>query len=251
MYNDIVTVGAADPSILSSLDSRSKPKDWYAYSSCQQNQGLARKLACPAARKRLCRPVEAIGLERDSWINLRESPSVLFISSEASEGVQLVSEFRAAHPSTRIGVLAVTDRDEEFVTWASVGISGYVDPDTPAQGIVATIARLAEGEIIYPARLSALLLSHFSHQSTNTSVKGLTRRELEVIRLLADGQPNKRIARYLAITDATVKNHVHSILEKLNVRSRGEAAAYFHRLPAAPKPADEDDRTATTNRPSP
>ena len=198
------------------------------------------------------RPVLVSDMERASWVGLSETPRVLFVSSEAGEGIRFVEEFRSMHSSTSVGVLAVNNTDGEFLSWARAGISGYVEPDASVDDIVSTIARLADGEIVYPARLSALLLHHFSNRSATAadfeSVKGLTRRELEVIKLLADGRANKQIARALVITNATVKNHVHSILEKLDVRSRGEAAAYFHRLAGLPKAANAMSAPGLTRR---
>ena len=177
--------------------------------------------------------VSATSVHGNAWQQMSKSPDVLFVAVEAAEGVDLVGEFRAAHPFTVVGVLALTGRDEEFFTWAGAGISGYVEPDTAVEGIVSTIARLADGETVYPARLSGLLLNQFALRprpaGPRDGVASLTRRELDVIELLADGQANKQIARRLAITEPTVKNHVHSILDKLNVRNRGQAAAWFRR----------------------
>ena len=178
--------------------------------------------------------VGVIEFDKAAWADLDASPQALLVACEAGEGVRLIADFRCVHPSTRIGVLASGDRDEDFIAWARVGISGYVEPDTDPAGIVSMITRVADGEIVYPARLSGLLLNQFAsrpHLSTSQSgLDVLTRREIDVIELLADGRANKQIARRLAITDATVKNHVHNILEKLNLRSRGEAAAFYRRF---------------------
>ena len=99
------------------------------------------------------------------------------------------------------------------------------------------ILRLAAGETIFPGRLSSLLLHHFGRRQSGSDLRGpiasLTPREAEIVELLADGLSNKQIARRLAITDATVKNHVHNILDKLDVSSRGGAAAYFRQATPA------------------
>lgn len=99
------------------------------------------------------------------------------------------------------------------------------------------ILRLAAGETIFPGRLSSLLLHHFGRRQNGSDVRGpmqsLTPRETGIVQLLADGLSNKQIARRLVITDATVKNHVHNILEKLDVTSRGAAAACFRRTAAS------------------
>ncbi len=189
-------------------------------------------------------PVDAMELAPSSWSQLRTSPRVLFVLSEAGEGIRQVAEFRASHPGTRIGVLAFGDRDEDFIAWARVGISGYLEPDASAATIVSMLMRVAAGEVVYPSRLSALLLNQFASrphaQDRQVGIDVLTRREIDVIELLADGRANKQIARRLGITDATVKNHVHNILEKLSLRSRGEAAAFYRRAIASHAPLGFD-----------
>lgn len=136
-------------------------------------------------------------------------------------------------------VLAVTDQEEDFLAWADIGISGYIEPDTSTEQLIATVRRAASGEVVCPPRLTSLLLKRFTTQSQNRALRGgihdLTAREQEVLELLAEGLCNKRIARRLKIAESTVKNHVHSILEKCDVRSRGEAAAAYRR--AKPEPA--------------
>ena len=127
--------------------------------------------------------------------------------------------------------MALKNCDSEFIEWASIGIAGYIEADTPRERVIATIARIVQGDIIYPDHLSNLLLTYLARRSPvsrhRSNIEQLTARERDIIGLLADGQANKQIAHRLGIADATVKNHVHSILEKLNLRSRGEAAAYF------------------------
>ena len=188
-------------------------------------------------------PVEIASFADAPWTDAA-APSLMVISAQASDGISLVAAFRIIHPTTGVAILALNDRDEDFIAWASIGISGYVEPEASADRVVATILRVANGEIVYPDRLSSLLLSHLARRPglarPQAGIEQLTRRELDVIKLLADGQANKRIARHLAITDATVKNHVHSILDKLGLRSRGEAAAYFRRSPFSSEPIIAD-----------
>ncbi len=179
------------------------------------------------------RQVVAVDFSSSPLKQVKQLPRLLFLISDPSDGIRTVLQFRTVHPATPIGVLAQGNGDDEFLAWTRLGISGYVEPDTDLNGIVAAIGRLVDGEIVYPARLSGLLLQHFasrdadSHRELGPDL--LTPRELEVIELLADGKANKQIACRLAITGATVKNHVHNTLEKLSARSRSEAAAIYRR----------------------
>ncbi len=161
-------------------------------------------------------------------------PQLLFVSAPTHDGMALVHKAREAYPALKVGVLATDDDDDdEFIAWAGIGISGYIEADTSAELVARMILRLAAGETIFPGRLSSLLLHHFGRRQNGSNVQGpvqsLTPREAEIVQLLADGLPNKQIARRLGITDATVKNHVHNILEKLDVSSRGAAAACYRR----------------------
>ena len=158
-------------------------------------------------------------------------PDVVVIDSSHPAGFAIVSAIRAQFPSVNLVVLALSDREEDFLAWANIGISGYVPPETPLDELIAIIRRSAAGEVVCPPRLTALLLSRFASQmgmaKARAGVHHLTRREREVLEFLADGLSNKLIARRLRIAEATVKNHVHSILEKWDLRSRGEAAARY------------------------
>ncbi len=161
------------------------------------------------------------------------SPSIVVIDASHPEGTSLVAAVRAHVPKVSVVVLAMRERDEDFLAWADIGISGYLGPDTSARDLVSTVRRAAAGEVVCPPRLTALLLNRFADRSndraTRAGIHALTPREREIVELLADGLPNKLIARRLRVALPTVKNHVHSILDKWDVRSRGEAAARYRR----------------------
>ncbi len=158
-------------------------------------------------------------------------PDVAIVDSSHPDGFTLVAALRAQCPNVSVVVLAVANRDEDFIAWAKIGISGYVEPETSIDALISSIRRSAAGEVVCPPRMTALLLNRFGEYSkagpAKAGLHGLTGREREVLELLAEGLSNKLIARRLRIAEATVKNHVHSILEKWNLRSRGEAAACF------------------------
>jgi DNA-binding NarL/FixJ family response regulator len=102
--------------------------------------------------------------------------------------------------------------------------------------VVAAVHRAVRGELLCSPRTAALLFNRMAVLSPNRGIAAgdnmLTRREHEIITLVERGLSNKEIARLLRIGNATVKNHVHSILTKLQVRRRGEAAAQIRRVDA-------------------
>ena len=160
-------------------------------------------------------------------------PSIVVIDAAHPDGIGLIAEVRAHVPKVSVVVLAMRERDEDFLAWADIGISGYLGPDTSARDLISTVRRAGAGEVVCPPRLTALLLNRFADRSndraTRAGIHALTPREREIVELLADGLPNKLIARRLRVALPTVKNHVHSILDKWDVRSRGEAAARYRR----------------------
>jgi len=161
------------------------------------------------------------------------APGLVIVDAAHPEGAALVATVRASVPKASVVVLTTAERDEEFLAWADIGISGYLGPDTPAADLLSAVRRVEAGEVACPPRLTALLLNRFAARSNErvdrAGIFTLTAREREIAELLADGLSNKLIARRLQVALATVKNHVHSILEKWDCQSRGEAAARYRK----------------------
>ena len=112
---------------------------------------------------------------------------------------------------------------------AEAGIAGWVTREASVDDLRATVASAAAGEAVFSPRLAASLLRRVaalaSERRVGAQATPLTRRQREILALIDEGLSNKEIARRLSIEVATVKNHVHNILEKLEVTRRAEAAA--------------------------
>jgi len=162
---------------------------------------------------------------------LEAYPSLVVVDASHPEGAALVALVRTRVPDVKVVVLATRDGDAEFLSWVDSGIAGYLGPHTSGRDLVATVRRAAAGEVVCPPRLTALLFSRLADRANGRVAKiglhVLTGREREIATLLADGLSNKLIARRLCVAVSTVKNHIHHILEKWEVRSRGEAAARY------------------------
>jgi len=162
---------------------------------------------------------------------LEFAPSLVVVDASHPEGATMVAAVQARFAKVRVVVLATRERDEDLLTWAKIGVSGYLASDISAHDLMSTMHRVEAGETAYPPKLTVLLMSRLADRgddgSTRAGIHALTCREREIAALMAEGLSNKLIARRLGIAVATAKNHIHSILEKWDVRSRGEAAARY------------------------
>lgn len=132
-------------------------------------------------------------------------------------------------PEISIVGLGVEETVECVLACAEAGISGYVTDSASIDELVTKVADAVRGELNCPPHIAASLLRRLAtigpHLEAPRDRLGLTSRELEVAALLQQGLSNKQIATRLTIQLATVKNHVHSILTKLEAPSRSDAAA--------------------------
>jgi DNA-binding NarL/FixJ family response regulator len=153
-------------------------------------------------------------------------PDVVLLDVPLAEGRAAVHAFAAAAPSARLVALFVTEEEREIVCWAEAGVAGYVTRDNSLPELVDVIRCVARDEMPCSPRVAATLLRHVRRLAADRPLTPrLTARELQVVRLIERGLSNKEIGSQLRIEVATVKNHVHNILEKLEVRSRVEAVA--------------------------
>jgi DNA-binding NarL/FixJ family response regulator len=138
-------------------------------------------------------------------------------------------------PSTKVLALGLTEEKERVLRYVEAGATGYILKDDSLEDLIETVRDAREGKVFLSPQIAAAMmerlstLAHmFSDMENNvTDRTSLTARELEVLELIGKGFTNQQIAENLVIEIGTVKNHVHSILEKLNVRTRDEAAAYL------------------------
>jgi two-component system, NarL family, nitrate/nitrite response regulator NarL len=158
-----------------------------------------------------------------------DEPDVFLLDMAMPGGFELAAALNQTHPSLRIVALAVLPSERVVLSCAEAGVVGYALRDASAEDLVAVITSAAQGELRCPPVVAGILRQHLSGSAQadqrRTAGSSLTRREREIVPLLDQGLDNKAIARTLGIEIATVKNHVHNILEKLQVHRRGEAAA--------------------------
>jgi DNA-binding NarL/FixJ family response regulator len=152
------------------------------------------------------------------------------------DGAAATRRLRAAQPECRVIVLTTFEEDAAVFDSLRAGAIGYLLKDAPTEKLYEAIRAAARGESFLQPSVAAKLVAEFARLSeqvptwTQTLPDPLSPRELEILRLLANGATNKEIATQLVLAEGTVKNHVTNILTKLGVTDRTAAAMKAHEL---------------------
>jgi two-component system, NarL family, nitrate/nitrite response regulator NarL len=169
---------------------------------------------------------EALSLTRS------HEADVVLVDLGMRDGLNAVRELASRAPEVRMVALALSSEGEpDVVTCAEAGIEGYLGLDASVADVVRAVEHAMRGEVLCSPRVAGTLVRRVADAARRPggveTTASLTSREREIAELLDAGLSNKEIARRLSIRLATVKNHVHNILEKLQVRRRGEVAGVF------------------------
>jgi len=146
-------------------------------------------------------------------------------------GLEATQKILAEHPGIDIVFLTIHEEDDKLFAAVRTGAKGYLLKDISADEMLKKLRGLSGGEAPISGKMTTRVLSELA-KTQPTSQSGrqkaqLTKREMEVLREVARGASNKQIADRLYISVHTVRNHVHNILEKLDMNSRGEAAKWL------------------------
>lgn len=157
--------------------------------------------------------------------------AVLVLDVAGGDGAAPLADVLLANPGLRVVVLGVSERPPDILLCAEAGASGYVTRDGSLADLVLAIESVARDELTCPPEIAGALIHRVATLAAahrHEAVSGrLSRREIEIVGLIDRGLTNKEIAGRLFIALATVKNHVHNILDKLDVQGRDEAAAWI------------------------
>lgn len=165
------------------------------------------------------------------------SPQVILLDLGLGDGDtrRMIEEINALLPESKVIVMDLFPDEEEILELVQHGVSGFIMKDTSLDAFRDTIRSVASGGPVLPTEMTDTLFS----QIVRSSVKGgrevplewvrMTKREEGVIGLISEGLSNKKIAARLHISVHTVKSHVRNIMEKLDLHTRLQIAAYAHR----------------------
>ena len=166
------------------------------------------------------------------------SPDVVLLDIDfpTLSGLELSRKIVRRHPNARVVILSPNHNDEELFEVIKTGAVAYLNKNTTAEELVSTIRRACGGEypindsLIARPKVAEHVLRQFQDivsmgKTMETITAPLTHREAQILNYIADGNSNKQIARILEISEQTIKNHVSSILRKLNANDRAHAVA--------------------------
>jgi DNA-binding NarL/FixJ family response regulator len=195
-------------------------------------QGLTDALAADA-RFRVVGSAADPDAGLSAMARLSAAPAVVLLDVGLGPGLSSARRLREALPDVKLMALVTDEADESVVAWAEAGAAGFVSPETSLEELMTTLECVAGGGAHCSPRATAALmrrLAALAQARRPEPHRGrLTQRESEVVALIARGLSNTQIARELQTELATANNHVHSVLEKLQVERRGAAAAAMRR----------------------
>ncbi len=166
---------------------------------------------------------------------LKPQIALLDLGLRSQNSLQVVKSVKKKFPKTKIIIMDLVPVQEEILEFVQEGVWGFILKDATVNDFLRTIRTVAEGNKVLPTNLTDSLFS----QIVDHAVRGpkssiliksvrMTKREKQVIELIADGLTNKEIAQKLNLSTYTIKSHVHNILEKLALHTRVQIAKYAH-----------------------
>jgi DNA-binding NarL/FixJ family response regulator len=181
--------------------------------------------------------VEVVGEASDGQTAIdlvkEHAPDVVLMDLEmpGKRGVEATREIVAAAPLTRVVVLTISDQDSDVMDAVVAGACGYLLKDASIQELLRGIQAASVGESLISPSIAAKVLQRLrattpDAEAAETLLAQLSDREIQVLKLIANGKDNAQIAGELFISPKTVKNHISNILLKLSIQNRIQAAVY-------------------------
>jgi len=177
---------------------------------------------------------EAVALARE----LTPDVILMDLTMPGMGGLEATRLIKAELPEIRVVILTVSEADEDLFEAIRSGAHGYLVKSTSSAEFFDLFAALERGEAPLSRGLAGKIVRYLAAGGGTGQAAGLTHREDEVLRLVAEGKTNQDIADDLTISEATVKFHMSNILAKLHLENRAQVVAFAHRHGLAPQPGD-------------
>ena len=160
-------------------------------------------------------------------IKLKPDVVLMDIKMPNVDGIEATRQILEAVPGIKVLILTTFETDSQVIQALKAGASGYVLKDSSAAAIVSSIVAVMAGERVMASAVANRVLEMLTGTTTPKEFyDGLTNREIEILKLLANGMANKQIAYRLKISEKTVRNHVSNTYEKLGIYDRSQAVLY-------------------------
>jgi two-component system NarL family response regulator len=165
-------------------------------------------------------------------IDLAPDVVLMDVRMPQRSGIEACASIKQLVPATQIIMLTMSDEEADLYDAIKAGAMGYLLKEIPVEEVAASIRAVRGGQSLISPSMAGKLLNEFAtmikkdDEKQQVPAPRLTDREMDVLRLVAQGLNNRDIARALFISENTVKNHVRNILEKLHLHSRMEAVVY-------------------------
>ncbi len=183
------------------------------------------------------RNLEVVAAVGDGYEGIRLakelSPDIILLDMRMPiiDGISVLIQLNKLELNLPIVMLTTSSNEQDLLEALKNGASGYLLKDMEPDALVTALRDIYAGKTVVAPHLTSVLVRLIQGDTTTTEIQGpfsdLTPRESEILKLIADGQSNKLIARNLGISDGTVKLHVKAVLRKLEVHSRVEAAVMY------------------------
>ena len=154
----------------------------------------------------------------------QRSVDVILMDADARSASAAIASIKAAQPAAKIVYLTDGVDGDRLRSVLEAGADGYLTRNRSIEALAQALRLVALGEKVFPSDLAALMTSR--NASTPTGPRGISTRETQILQFLLAGESNKAIGRHLAITEATVKVHLKSLLRKINASNRTQAAIW-------------------------
>lgn len=182
--------------------------------------------------------VASLGTAENVLKNVRDlKPNIILLDLglRSQNSLEVVRSIKKKAGDVKIIVMDLVPAEAEILDFVRAGVSGFILKDATISDFLNTIRSVARGVKVLPSHLTGSLFSQIVEHAVNgkgtarlIEAVRMTRRERQVIELIADGMSNKDIAERLHLSTYTVKSHVHNILEKLAMHTRVQIAKYAH-----------------------